>query len=168
MKQRLPLALSAIALAVAIAGTPVSEGALHVVRRALFANNAGAVDGIKASRTPRPHQLLALNARGHFPSSVLAIKSGPQGPMGPEGPAGPQGPQSLPATEYRELTTAQVDPTVPTEIRAFIATGSASPKCLVTLAEGVTPAGVGSTVFCGTRNYNGVDGIYVHIFLSAP
>jgi hypothetical protein len=38
----------------------------------------------------------------------------------------------------------------------------------VTLAEGVTPAGIGSTVFCGTRNYSGLDGIYVHIFLSSP
>jgi hypothetical protein len=35
--QWLPLVLSALALAVAIAGTPVSDGALHVMHMALFA-----------------------------------------------------------------------------------------------------------------------------------
>jgi hypothetical protein len=165
VKNRLPLTLSTVALVVAIAGTPVSEGALHVVRMALFAKNAGAVNGIKASRTPRPGQLVPLNARGHFSSSVLAIPRGPQGPQGPPGQTGPQGPQGLSATEYKELTTAQVDPSSPTEIRAFIPTGSASPKCLVTLAESGTAAATGTTVYCGTRNYNGVDGVYVHIFL---
>ena len=166
MRNRLTLMLSAVALFIAIVGTPASS-ALRVIPNALFARNAGAVNGIKASRVARPGQLVPLNARGHFPSSVLAIAKGPPGQQGPAGPAGPPGPQSLPATEYRDLTTAQIDPTVPTEIRAFIPTGSASPKCLVTLAEGITPAGIGSTLFCGTRNYNGVDGIYVHIFLSS-
>lgn len=88
MKNRLPLALSAVALLIAIVGTPMSEGALHVVRTALFAKNAGAVNGIKASRVPRRGQLVPLNARGHFPSSVLAVPSGPQGPPGTQGPAG--------------------------------------------------------------------------------
>lgn len=91
MRNRLPMALSAVALLVAIVGTPLSEGALHVVRTALFAKNAGAVNGIKASRVPRGGQLVPLNARGHFPSSVLAVPSGPQGLPGPQGLQGPAG-----------------------------------------------------------------------------
>jgi hypothetical protein len=91
MKGRLPLVLSAVALVVAIVGTPASEGALQVVRTALFAKNAGAVNGVKASRAPRAGRLLPLNARGHFPSSVLAVPSGPQGVAGPPGIPGPPG-----------------------------------------------------------------------------
>ena len=91
MKNRLPLALSAVALVVALAGTPISEGALRVVRTALFAKNAGAVNGIKASRVPRARQLVPLNAHGRFPSSVLAIPRGEQGLPGPQGLQGPPG-----------------------------------------------------------------------------
>ena len=91
MKNRLPLALSAVALVVALVGTPVSEGALRVVRTALFAKNAGAVNGIKASRVPRARQLVPLNAHGHFPSSVLAVPRGEQGLPGPQGLQGPPG-----------------------------------------------------------------------------
>jgi hypothetical protein len=71
MKSRLPLVLSAVALVVAIVGTPVSEGALRVVRTALFAKNAGAVNGIKASRSPRSGRLLALGANAKLPRSVI-------------------------------------------------------------------------------------------------
>ena len=71
MKSRLPLVLSAIALVIAIAGPPVSQGALDVVRKALFANNAGAVNGFKASKRPRSGHLLALNSNARFPSSVI-------------------------------------------------------------------------------------------------
>jgi hypothetical protein len=91
MRNRLPLALSTVALLVALVGTPLSEGALNVVRTALFAKNAGAVNGITASRTPRAHRLLPLNARGRFPSSVLAIPRGEPGLPGPQGLQGPPG-----------------------------------------------------------------------------
>ena len=71
MKNRLPIVLSAAALVVAIIGTPASEGALRVVRTALFAKNAGAVNGIKASRAPRSGRLVPLGTSARFPRSVI-------------------------------------------------------------------------------------------------
>ena len=56
---------------------------------ALFARNAGKVDGLDASRTPRPNRLLALGADGKFPASAIPAISGPAGPPGPVGPRGP-------------------------------------------------------------------------------
>jgi hypothetical protein len=91
VKNRLPLVLSAVALVVAIVGTPVSEAALHVVHTTLFAKTSGAVNGIKASRTPRAGQLVPLNSHGHFSSSVLAIPTGLPGPTGPPGIPGVAG-----------------------------------------------------------------------------
>lgn len=126
MKQRLPLAISTIALAVAITGTPISEGAVHAVRRALFANNAGAVNGIKASRTPRPHQLVALNARGHFPSSVLSI---PTGPPGPQGAAGAQGPAGVSHAYFHAFPEVAITGTTPTRLASITLPGG---KYLVT------------------------------------
>src|SRR5919202_1443215 len=54
------LAVAAAVLVGALVVTPFGGAAAKVVRFALFARNAGAVDGIRASRTPRPRQLLAL------------------------------------------------------------------------------------------------------------
>src|SRR3990172_8561213 len=72
MSRRLPIVLSAIALVVAVLGTtPAGESAANVVKRALFANNAGKVGGIRASRLPEPGKLLALDDAGQFPASVL-------------------------------------------------------------------------------------------------
>lgn len=89
--QRLPLVLSAMALAVALFGsTPLGEAARNAIppiaAKANFATNAGAVNGIRASRTPRPNHLVPLGSDGHFPASVGAI--GPPGPVGPRGEAG--------------------------------------------------------------------------------
>ena len=103
MKNRLPIALSVAALAVAVLGvTSVGEAASNAVRAA-FAKNADAVDGISASRTPKPNHLLALGRNGQFPLRVIprdiqvAIDNvGPQGPRGPQGPAGPRGADGAP------------------------------------------------------------------------
>jgi hypothetical protein len=98
MRPRLPQLLVASALAVALlAVTPLGDAATSVVRRALFATNAGAVNGIKASRQPKPNQLVALGRTGKLPSSVIPAglqgAAGPAGAAGAKGPAGPQGPQ---------------------------------------------------------------------------
>ena len=93
-RRRLGLALALAALVVAALGvTPLGEAAGGVVRVALFAKNAGKVNGIKASRTPRPGRLLALGRDARFPASVVPVARGPQGPPGPEGPTGPAGPE---------------------------------------------------------------------------
>lgn len=53
-----------------------------------YAKNAGAVNGLKASKRPRVGWLVALGKDGKFPASV-----GQVGPTGPKGDPGPQGPQ---------------------------------------------------------------------------
>jgi len=61
-----------------------------------FAQNAGAVNGIKASRTPKPGKLVPLGKNAKLPRSVVpAVRGarGLQGPAGPPGPVGSQGPQ---------------------------------------------------------------------------
>jgi hypothetical protein len=88
---------------VAVLGvTPAGNALTETVRVALFAENAGKVGNIKASRKPVRGQLLALNLQGKFPSSVfprqpagprgLQGRTGPAGPQGEPGPAGPSGP----------------------------------------------------------------------------
>jgi hypothetical protein len=90
-------------------GTANKRATLRVV--ADYAKNAGAVNGIKASRKPKPGELVALNRRGRLPESVIPPTleiEGPQGPpgaqgpkgdAGPAGPQGPPGPQGLPGPE---------------------------------------------------------------------
>ena len=66
-----------------------------------FAQNAGAVNTIQASRTPTPNMLLPLDANGKLPSSIGAV--GPAGPAGPAGRTGPAGPVGVSA---EQLVTA--------------------------------------------------------------
>ena len=95
-------------------------------------------------------------------------RRGQQGPVGPEGPPGDQGPPGKLSPAARiGLTSAHVDPGSPTEIKAFIPTDSSSTICLATLAEAANTPGL-PTLFCGQRNYLGVNGIFVHLFFSAP
>ena len=97
---RISTTLAATALIVAVLGiTPLGHAAADAVRVAVFAQNAGKVGNIKASRTPVPGQLLALDAKGRFPASVLpkvqpehrasGEHAGPRARA--PGPAGPQG-----------------------------------------------------------------------------
>jgi hypothetical protein len=105
-KWRLPIVLSSTALAIALLGSTsvgqaFSSGA-SLAKRASFAKNAGAVNGIKASKQPRPGRLLPLGPDGKFPASVgLAGPQGPKGPKGEKGDtgeAGAQGPAGTPGT----------------------------------------------------------------------
>jgi Collagen triple helix repeat (20 copies) len=76
--------------------SPLGEAAGRTVAK--FARNAGAVNGIKASRKPVAGRLLPLARNGKFPSSVVPTvrgergADGAQGPRGPEGARGPAGP----------------------------------------------------------------------------
>jgi hypothetical protein len=77
--QRLPLAIAITALVVALFGsTPLGEAAGDLAgkivpraKRADYATNAGAVNGIKASRRPRPGFLVPLGADGKLPASAV-------------------------------------------------------------------------------------------------
>jgi hypothetical protein len=83
------LAGAALALAV-IAATPAGGAARRSITA--FAANAGAVNGIKASRTPKPGRLVPLGKNAKLPASVVPTTRGARGPAGPQGPAGLQGP----------------------------------------------------------------------------
>jgi hypothetical protein len=96
MRSRLPLMIASLALIVALIGTPLVQAGASDVRRALFASNAGAVNGIKASKTPKPGKLLALDRNGKFPASV--VSSGSRGEKGETGARGPQGLEGQPGT----------------------------------------------------------------------
>jgi hypothetical protein len=89
-------ALSGCALALAaLAASPAGGAARRSI--AAFAANAGAVNGIKASRRPKPGRLVPLGKNAKLPGSVVPTirgargLAGPQGPVGPPGPVGPQG-----------------------------------------------------------------------------
>jgi hypothetical protein len=93
-KWRLPVVLSFTALAIALLGSTSVGHAFSsgVAKRAVFAKNAGAVNGIKASKQPRPGRLLPLGPDGKFPASVgLAGPRGPQGLKGEKGDKGDTG-----------------------------------------------------------------------------
>ena len=103
---RTPL-LVALALVLAVLSlSPAGQAARRTV--AAFAHNAGAVNGIKASRTPKPGRLVPLGRNAKLPAAVLPLRRGeqgvpgargPSGPVGPAGPAGPQGSQGPPGPQ---------------------------------------------------------------------
>jgi hypothetical protein len=85
------LLLALIAIFVAVGGPGYAESA---GRRIIKAVNADKVDGLHASKRPRPNRLLALDATAKLPASVLP--AGVPGPAGPRGPAGDLGPKGDP------------------------------------------------------------------------
>ena len=111
MRQRLPLVLSATALVVAIFGsTPLGHAVVRAIppfaRAAGYATNAGAVNGIHASRTPKARFLVPLGVDGKFPASVGV--AGPPGAPGQQGPAGPAGPAGATNVIVRDGSAAQI------------------------------------------------------------
>jgi hypothetical protein len=83
-----------------------------------FARNAGAVNGIKASRTPKPGRLVPLGRNAKLPAAVLPLRRGergepgrpgPAGPQGPAGASGPAGPQGLPGAAGPPATRINYD-----------------------------------------------------------
>jgi len=132
MKQRLPLTLSAIALVVALFGaTPLGRAARDLTgvvppfaKKAGYATNAGAVNGIRASRTAKAGYLVPLGADGKFPVSV-----GQAGPAGPAGPAGAQGPAGPAASG--------------TEAYALVDPNGGSPRLVDANTRGFAAVGVG-------------------------
>jgi hypothetical protein len=80
--------IATIALVLAVA--PVAPAASGWVARALYARNAGSVDGIRASRVPHKGELIALPKSGKLPASILPASTG-RGPAGPAGADGSDG-----------------------------------------------------------------------------
>jgi hypothetical protein len=96
LNRRLPIVVATTGLVISVFGsTPVGHAlssAASPAKRANFAKNAGAVNGIKASRLPKPGRLIPLGPDGKFPASVgLAGPKGDKGDTGPQGIAGTDG-----------------------------------------------------------------------------
>jgi len=87
------LAWAAILLLL-LASSPAGGAARRSI--AAFARNAGAVNGIKASRAPKPGRLVPLGRNAKLPGSVVPTVRGARGSQGPAGPAGPRGPKGEP------------------------------------------------------------------------
>src|SRR3954465_12992427 len=82
-------AIGMVALCVALA--PAAEAG----SQAVFAKNAGKVNGIRASKTPKPKQLVPLDSKGKFPKSVIPSPGTTPphpGQSAQDGHAGPQAP----------------------------------------------------------------------------
>ena len=88
MKRSIPLVLALLVLAL-LAWSPLGEAAGRTV--ASFAKNAGAVNGIKASRKPTPGRLVPLGKNAKLPASVVPVVRGLRGADGAQGAPGPEG-----------------------------------------------------------------------------
>ena len=90
-KARTIVGLAGAVLAIsALAAGPAGGAARRSI--AAFAANAGAVNGIKASRTPKAGRLVPLGRNAKLPASVVPSRRGARGLTGPPGSVGPQGP----------------------------------------------------------------------------
>jgi Collagen triple helix repeat (20 copies) len=94
-----PIAITALVVALALAAfgaTQAGQAAVGAVKVALFAKNSGKLNGLRASKTPKPGRLLPLGKNGKFPASVVPTVTGPAGPKGDPGTRGPKGDPGLP------------------------------------------------------------------------
>jgi Collagen triple helix repeat (20 copies) len=128
MSRRLPIALGLAALLVGMLGftalgqASVSGLRANIVARAKFADNAGAVNGITASRRPKANSLVATNGKGKLPDAIMPVGIevvGPQGPQGAKGDkgdkgdTGPAGPQGSPGPQGPAGNDGATGPTGP-------------------------------------------------------
>ncbi len=98
--RRVPIVLGLTALLVGVFGfTSLGEASVRtitasIVPKARYAANAGAVNGIGASRKAKSNSLVATNGQGKLPKAIIPLGlevEGPPGPTGPQGPAGAKG-----------------------------------------------------------------------------
>jgi hypothetical protein len=127
-RTRIIVALVGAVLALAaLAATPAGGAARRSI--AAFAVNAGAVNGIKASRVPKPGRLVPLGRNAKLPTSVVPTQrgarglTGPQGPAGAAGPSGPQGPAGPPGPAAPGATRVNLDVPANTPIATILTFG---------------------------------------------
>src|SRR3954469_3145572 len=137
MSRRLPIALGLAGLLVGMLGfTSLGQASVHglnarIVAKAKYADNAGAGNGITASRKVKANALVATNGRGKLPEGVFPIgldvtgppgpkgdkgdtgDTGPAGQPGPQGSSGPQGPQGPPGADGARGPAGPAGPTGP-------------------------------------------------------
>jgi hypothetical protein len=102
-------ALGALALAVSVgsssAGRTVAKVHGNVVSLALYAHNAGKLEGHSAAVNPKAGQIPVVGVSGKLAKSILP--AGSVGPAGPPGPAGPAGPAGQDLTSQTPLQSGQ-------------------------------------------------------------
>jgi Collagen triple helix repeat (20 copies) len=112
---------------------------------------------------------------------ALKGNRGPAGRVGAPGPPGPQGPPGVPGAQgapgaagianaaYVELTSDYVVPASPSQMSAFIATGSPFAECLAT-SNGFSAAApqTSADLYCARASYNGAEGIVISVLLPEP
>ena len=125
MRQRLPVALSASALLVAVFGaTPLGHAAGRVVHAvppfaktagfAKFAGNASQLNGRKSTLSGAPGTIPVVGRNDKLPASIGEVgPQGQQGPAGQRGPAGTAGSEGAPGMSGYQLVVVNsaIDPT---------------------------------------------------------
>jgi hypothetical protein len=76
-------------IALVLAAAPAVSAADGWVKRALYARNAGTVDGFRASKTPKKGALIVLPKSGRLPAAILPAGTG--GTAGAPGSSGATG-----------------------------------------------------------------------------
>ncbi len=108
--RKLPTILAVAAVAVTVAAhTSFGRAAVRAgIPLARFAQKADKVDGLRASRTPKAGQLIALGPDGRLPAAVRA--TGTPGPQGDKGPTGDKGAKGDPGGKGATGDTGPVGP----------------------------------------------------------
>src|SRR4051812_11003932 len=103
-----PSPATVIALLALVAATaPQADAATRAVKRALVADNAKKVGGVKVSKTPKARTLLPLVVNGKFPASVVpAGAAGRKDPRARKGRRVPPALTGAPATADRRGATS--------------------------------------------------------------
>ena len=92
MRTRIPVAgaylIAVLALFVALGSSGYAGDAVNTVKKIV---NADKVDGLHASKKPKPGMLVALGKTGKLPASVVPVVVGPKGDTGAAGLQGEKG-----------------------------------------------------------------------------
>jgi hypothetical protein len=140
-------AIACVALLVALTGVTPAD-AVRAARNALFARNAGAVDGISASRRPHANRLLSLGPDARFPASV--VPAGPRGPRGAQGPPGERGPSNARIDSRTQSVALSPTAHVPVEVVALPGLAPGNYLVLFTSAAHYREGGRDMYVVCQT------------------
>lgn len=143
----------AVLLLVLLAATPAVGAAGRSI--VAFARNAGAVGGIKASRTPKAGRLVPLGRNAKLPSSVVPTVRGPQGPIGPAGPQGSQGVAGPPGPAGQGASKIAFDAPANTPTSTILSLGGLSLRAACSAAGDMT-VGARSTLDNGRLHVAGV------------
>lgn len=107
MKKAIAVSLAVVVVTAAVLGaTQVGEAAVGAAKVALFAKNSAKLNGLGASKTPKPGRLLPLGKNGRFPASVVPAVVGPVGRKGNPGSKDSRAPIATPSASKGKTATS--------------------------------------------------------------